>query len=284
MGWWRTAAVVASVAVSGTLAGAAGPTAVATDAAPEQPVLVGTFDLPDDAGHDHAAGLDEPGDRPARLADPSPGTLLAGMNPLTPGRVLDTRDGTGVAAPGPLVAGGVIRLAVRGLAGVPGSGVDAVALNVTVTGATEPSFLTVWPSGSPLLRASNLNMAPGQTVPNLVIAKLGPDGSISIANGHGAVHVIADVVGWSGAAAFVTTLTPVRVLDTRDGTGAPAAAVGPGGVVELSVTGTQGVPASGGRRGRAERHRHGRHVADVRDRLADRHRPARRIQPQRAAR
>ncbi|MFE5585344.1 hypothetical protein [Kitasatospora sp. NPDC056531] len=40
-------------------------------------------------------------------------------------------------------------------------------------------------------------------------------------------------------------ITPARFLDTRDGTGAPAQQVGPGGVVSLQVAGVKGVPATG---------------------------------------
>ncbi|MFC1418378.1 PKD domain-containing protein [Streptacidiphilus cavernicola] len=40
-------------------------------------------------------------------------------------------------------------------------------------------------------------------------------------------------------------LHPARVLDTRSGTGAPKAAVGPGGVVRLKVAGAGGIPAHG---------------------------------------
>ena len=39
-----------------------------------------------------------------------------------------------------------------------------------------------------------------------------------------------------------TALDPVRLLDTREGLGAPKAAVGPGGVVDLLVAGRAGVP------------------------------------------
>ena len=39
-----------------------------------------------------------------------------------------------------------------------------------------------------------------------------------------------------------TALAPVRLLDTREGLGAPRAAVGPGGVVDLLVAGRNGVP------------------------------------------
>jgi YVTN family beta-propeller protein len=42
-----------------------------------------------------------------------------------------------------------------------------------------------------------------------------------------------------------TPLTPARILDTRLGQGAPAAAVGPGQTLELQVSGQGGVPATG---------------------------------------
>jgi hypothetical protein len=37
---------------------------------------------------------------------------------------------------------------------------------------------------------------PGQTVPNLVVAKLGANGNVSLYNVAGTTHVIADVAGW----------------------------------------------------------------------------------------
>ena len=82
--------------------------------------------------------------------------------------------------------------------GIPTTGVEAVVLNVTVTGPTAPGFLTVWPDGKPQPVTSNLNFAAGQTIPNLVIAPVGPDGKIDLYNESttGSVHIIADVSGW----------------------------------------------------------------------------------------
>jgi hypothetical protein len=42
---------------------------------------------------------------------------------------------------------------------------------------------------------------PGQTVPNLVVAKLGANGNVSLYNVAGTTHVIADVAGWFDLAA-----------------------------------------------------------------------------------
>jgi hypothetical protein len=64
--------------------------------------------------------------------------------------------------------------------------------------------LTTWPNGEAKPNASSLNFAAGQTVANLIVAKVGADGSISIFNAGDTidrrpVHVIADVVGWFAA-------------------------------------------------------------------------------------
>ncbi len=168
-----------------------------------------------------------------------------GYAPLSPNRVLDTRDGTG-APVGPLAGQSSIDVTVLGIAGTPASGVGAVVLNVTSTQATHPSFVTVWPTGEERPRASSLNTQVGEDVPNLVIAKVGANGKVSMFNNAGSVHLIADAVGWFPTGQGCTPLTPARVLDTRDGTGLPApAALGPGGQVDLGVLGVGGVPGSG---------------------------------------
>jgi len=72
-----------------------------------------------------------------------------------------------------------------------------VVLNVTVTNPTAPSFLTVWPSDAASQpTASDLNYVAGQTSPNLVVVRLGADGSISLYNAAGSTDVIIDVVGY----------------------------------------------------------------------------------------
>ena len=173
----------------------------------------------------------------------------ARYNPVSPSRILDTRSGNGapVAKLGP---GASLDLQVTGRGGVPAGGVSAVALNVTVTEPTGYSFLTVWPAGQPRPLASNLNYVPGQTVPNLVVAKVGTDGKIGAFNNSGEAHVIADVVGWYGpdggtTGALYTPLVPGRILDTRSGNGAPAAKLGAGATVDLQAMGRGGVPAAG---------------------------------------
>jgi hypothetical protein len=165
---------------------------------------------------------------------------------VVPSRILDTRNGIGGPQVGPDAS---IDLQVTGQGGVPVDA-SAVVLNVTVTQPTATSFVTAWPTGQSRPVVSNLNVVAGQTVPNLVVVKVGAGGRISLYNLAGTTHLIADVAGWFGAdgvpgGSGYTSLVPSRILDTRAGVGAPAAAVGPGGLLELQVTGRGGAPATG---------------------------------------
>ena len=74
----------------------------------------------------------------------------------------------------------------------------AVVLNITVTDTTAASYLTLWPDGTAQPLASDLNWIAGNTLPNLIVVKLGADGSIDFYNGFGMTDVIVDVVGWYG--------------------------------------------------------------------------------------
>jgi hypothetical protein len=116
---------------------------------------------------------------------------------ITPARIADTRPGSGSPNSGsPLGPGATMKVQVAGAGGAPASGVEAAVLNVTVTDATQPSYLTVWPTGTVQPTASDLNWVSGQTVANLVVAKLGPDGAIQVYNAAGSVDVVVDVSGW----------------------------------------------------------------------------------------
>ncbi|MEY2416267.1 MAG: hypothetical protein QOH53_1601 [Ilumatobacteraceae bacterium] len=167
-----------------------------------------------------------------------------GMAPLAPARLLDTRDGTGDHL-GALGGGQTLDLQVAGRGGVTDNP-EAVALNVTVTGPTAGSFLTVWPSGEPRPFASSVNMIPGQTVPNMVLARVGANGKVSIYNNTGSTDVVVDVLGCfdADASGRYVALSPRRVLDTREGLGAPLAKVGQT-PLPLMLLGKGGVPASG---------------------------------------
>ena len=179
----------------------------------------------------------------------------ADLTPLAPVRFLDTRSfGTTIDGlfqkTGALTGMTQLDLGVAGRASIPSSGVGAVILNVTATGTTDSGFVTVWPTGSPTPPTSNLNFVAGQTIPNLVISKIG-NGKVSLFNSAGNTDLIADVMGWFPTSSALTPIDPARLLDTRsvgvttDGLFAGGGPISGGGKLDLLVTGRGGVPASG---------------------------------------
>ena len=175
---------------------------------------------------------------------------------LPPQRIFDTRQASQVGPYSTPFGPNESRdVTVAGLGGVPPTGVTAVVLNVTVTDTTSSSYLTVYPTGVPVRPvASNLNWVGGKTIPNLVEVALGTGGQISVYNAYGTVDVIIDVAGYVGAPG-VTNVTdglfnpvvPMRVLDTRDGTGASKGPVAGNQTIDVQVTGVAGsnVPLTG---------------------------------------
>ncbi len=192
---------------------------------------------------------------------------------LTPYRICDTRAGnpSGLSGSDAQCAGKALRpqgqlsIAVADTSpagassgGVPAAGATAAVLNVTATGGTAGSYLTVWPAGKARPTASSLNWRAGQSVPNLVQVPLGTGGKVSFYNANGDVNLIVDVAGYvSASPSAVSGLyhapSPYRICDTRagnpsglSGTDAQCTgkALGPGGQLTIAVAGT--APSSGG--------------------------------------
>ncbi|MFC1404867.1 MULTISPECIES: hypothetical protein [Streptacidiphilus] len=178
---------------------------------------------------------------PAPASTPPPACTT--YVPVAPTRVLDTRSGTG-GFNRPLGAGGSLALPVAGRAGVPSSGVGAVVLNVTATGATLSSWMSVYPDGQPRPTVSNLNFGKGRTVANLVTVPV-VDGQVDLYNAYGSVNAVADLVGYYTTAATGSTFVssgPTRVLDTRTGTGTPKQQLAAGKAIPLQIAGVNGAP------------------------------------------
>lgn len=114
--------------------------------------------------------------------------------PVTPYRIIDTRNGIGVAKA--RVGGAPLSVAIAGAGGLPATGVAAVQINLTAVSPSEDTFLTVYPGGSSVPNASNLNLKAGKVRANSVIARVGPDGRIMVACGQGNTDVLVDVVGY----------------------------------------------------------------------------------------
>ena len=116
---------------------------------------------------------------------------------LTPCRLVDTRNPTSTNG-GPAFGSNTTRnFQIRGLCGVP-SAAKAVSLNVTVTQATQVSFLTVWPSNLSRPVVSMLNFdASDPALANGVIVGVSTNAQdLSVYNSSGSVHVIIDVTGY----------------------------------------------------------------------------------------
>jgi hypothetical protein len=183
---------------------------------------------------------------------------LANYVPLTPFRILDTRSGTCVQCStnptfGPGATEKVQLTGVTGLSVNPDpipTNATAVVLNVTEVAGTAGSLLTVYPFGTGMPQASNLNFAPGKVIANLVTVTLGEGGAVDIYNALGSVNLLADVVGYFGPPpsnpdqGLFHPITPIRVCDTRtscEGNGV----VGAGKSIVVTVATTGGIPSDG---------------------------------------
>ena len=165
---------------------------------------------------------------------------------ITPARLVDTRTTTKVAPDSTLT------VPVLGRGGVPATGVSSVVVDLTATQTDAEGFFTAHASGAPRPMTSNLNAeGAGSTVGNLAVVPVGADGSIAVYTQRGA-HLVVDVVGWYGDATakggfrgLFVPVSPNRVLDTRTGVGAPAAALPVAGSLEVTLAGAGGIPAFG---------------------------------------
>ena len=172
--------------------------------------------------------------RPGALGEATPMLNLGvAVNPPTfhavsPGRLLDTRDSTGLPnVYGRLGVAQTDNIFVTGHYGVPATGVSAVVLNITAVDPVGGGYVATWPAGMPMPGTSILNLTPGVIKPNLATVKVGANGQVSLFNQGGSVDLVVDVEGWydtGGSQASGGTLhaqPPLRLVDTRDGTGLP---------------------------------------------------------------
>jgi hypothetical protein len=179
----------------------------------------------------------------AELVPPLLPTVPEGV--MAPVRIADTRNGaTSVdgmhVAGGDVPAGGTMAIQVAGRAGVPPSAAIAL-LNVTVTEAVAPGFLTVYPCGHAVPNTSTVNYEAGQSVANAAIVELDGAGRACV-RASAATDVVVDLSGWFPRDAAVRSTTPTRLLDTRTpGVGRRQ----PGSVTTIPVTGRAGVPGTG---------------------------------------
>ena len=171
----------------------------------------------------------------------------AGAQSVTPVRLLDTRKPIGVPSIGKLNAGQTLVLQVADRGGVPAADVAAATLNVTATEPDFAGFVTAYPCDRDRPTASNLNFVAGQTVPNLVTARLSATGTLCLFT-SASTHLVADIAAWYsvGATQGYHELAPQRILDTREPIGVATAGKLLGGqTLTLQVADRGGVPGSG---------------------------------------
>ncbi len=123
-----------------------------------------------------------------------------GFTTSAPFRWVDTRSGIStemnLGTNGSRVGSGqVITLNVAGQRSVP-STATSVTFNLTATDSTADGYLTAYPCGS-MPPTSNVNFGAGRTVANGGTVALSPSGTLCVYSSS-PVHVILDVVGWSG--------------------------------------------------------------------------------------
>ncbi len=142
----------------------------------------------------------------------------AGLVAQAPTRLLDSRPPPEQVGPfaTPWAAGTDRSVDVAGVGGIPADA-EAVVANVTVTGTTAESFLTLYPDGASRPVTSNLNWKAGVTVPNAVTIRVGTGGRIRAFNNSGTANVIIDVVGYfvTGRGNGFHPVAPVRFQDSR---------------------------------------------------------------------
>ena len=176
-----------------------------------------------------------------------------------------------------------------------------MVLNVTATGPTAASYLTVWPAGASQPLASNLNFTSGETVPNLVTVAVPSSGEVSIYNADGSTDVVVDVEGYYADRAGTTGLfNPLEPLsDLRHPKREPLESVGarsdpvrgqdalgrgdphhPGGRHQPVGNELGGCPLLGGRGRGAQRDGHRPDGGELPHGVAGGGEPARRLQPE----
>jgi hypothetical protein len=185
----------------------------------------------------------------APVASAAPVSPLAGSGnggayyPVAATRVLDTRSGLGgykgLVSPGRTVA-----------FKVGSTRSQAAVLDVTVPTPAPAGSLSVYPSGATWDGRVTMTLTGGGNIQQQLTVRLGSDGGVTIrSNAARATNILVSVLGYydAGTATLRGLFAPAngRVLDTRNGIGAPRAAVGAGKKVTVALPGRGGIPAGG---------------------------------------
>ena len=138
---------------------------------------------------------------------------------------LDVADDAGVVSPRCLTPGDVPRTGWRVVVATQApKGATAALVNLTITGAQAPGFITAESCGpvpAGQRTSSNGNVIPGQTVANLAVVPLDSSGRFCVYRSQ-PMHTIVDVQGFFASASaagadgtLYTAVAPQRLVDTR---------------------------------------------------------------------
>ena len=169
------------------------------------------------------------------------GTGGAGYVAFGPQRILDTRVlGSAVTK---LVSGQHQTFKVAGVAGLPSSGIVAVAGNLTIVKPTYKGYVTLGPDKTDTPASSTINFPTGDVRANNVIVPLNADGTLSVvyvAPAGRTVDVVLDISGYFTATggSLYHTMVPVRVMDSRIPT--------PSTLTKYASRAAQKLPVTGG--------------------------------------
>jgi hypothetical protein len=125
----------------------------------------------------------------------------AQYQPIGPSRICDTRAGNGTECSGhTIIANAPYMVGVASHGGVPSAGAaqppTAMIANLTAVAPTAGTFVSLYPAGLTTPNTSDINVNPGEVLPNLVVVGMNAGGDVDVFNAAGSVNVIVDVEGW----------------------------------------------------------------------------------------
>ncbi len=121
---------------------------------------------------------------------------------IAPSRICDTRTASAGCTTGAIGAGvSAARLIhATGVGGIPGTGpvIQGIIANLAAIAPTQATYLVAYPANlTKPPNASDLNLAAGAVLPNLVVVQLDTaNGSVLLLNSVGSVNAAIDVEGW----------------------------------------------------------------------------------------
>jgi L,D-peptidoglycan transpeptidase YkuD (ErfK/YbiS/YcfS/YnhG family) len=165
-------------------------------------------------------------------------SVADGFVPSAPNRIIDTRNEQSVNKDQSPMFGPTEE---RTYATNAPPGTIAAVVNLTITNATERTWVSAFAGDSPWPGTSTVNVSEREATANMAIVPLSAAKSMTFKNGNGRVNVVVDVLGWirkNEGNRYVPAATPTRVLDTRAGIGRR----GQLGTEATYTLGVQGMP------------------------------------------